>query len=40
MNEIPEDLSALLKRDFKVTTHFKGGETKGLKILKDYLKDK
>jgi len=30
----------LLKRDFKVTTSFKGGETQGLKMLKDYLLNK
>jgi hypothetical protein len=36
-SEVPNSLESLLKREFKVTTTFKGGETEGLKRLKLYL---
>ena len=39
-SKIPESLSDLLNRDYKVTTSFTGGETKAMASLKEYLKDK
>jgi hypothetical protein len=40
ISKIPDSLDTLVKREYKVTTSFKGGETEAFKIMKEYMKDK
>jgi len=38
--KVPKLLSDILNREYKVTTTFKGGETRAMVLMNEYLKDK
>ena len=37
--KVPKLLSDILNREYKVTTTFKGGETRAMFLMNEYLKD-